>query len=136
MPPAQRCLELFILPEQFAITRLSADAALPPWATRGTFSSVTRTADELSIICAAQQVPEDLRDQVLWRALKLRGPFALTEVGILAPLAARLADAGISLFAISTFDTDYLLVHSEQLQAAIGALRGAGHQVYEARSAS
>lgn len=136
MPPAQLRLELFILPEQFAITRLSADAALPPWATRGAFSSVTRTADELSIICAAQQVPENLRDQLRWRALKLHGPFALTEVGILAPLAALLADAGISLFAISTFDTDYLLVHSEQLLAAVDALRSAGYQVYEVRSAS
>lgn len=129
MNPCERRFELSLHAEHLAITRLAAGASLPPWATAGPFFSVTRTADELSVVCARQNVPEALRSKTQWRALKVRGPLVLSEIGVLSALAAPLAEAKISLFAISTFDTDYLLVDSEQVSAAIAALERAGHAV-------
>lgn len=113
------------------MVRLAPDASLPSWATAGGFFSVTRTADELSVICLANQVPSGLAAEAGWRALKVHGPFALSEIGVLAALAAPLAQAKVSLFAISTFDTDYLLVSDKKLDAAITALRAAGHAVVD-----
>ena len=136
MSPSQRCLEFSVLAEQFVIVRLPRETALPSWATQGEFFSVTRTADELSLVCAAQYVPENMRGQGRWRALKVHGPFALTEVGVLASLAAPLADAQISLFTVSTFDTDYLLINAMQLGEAMETLRRAGHRICDAAAAS
>jgi hypothetical protein len=118
-----------VLPGSFSLVRLAADAPLPSWATHGEFFAVTRTSDELSVVCVASQVPTDVAAETGWRALKVQGPFALTEIGVLAALAAPLAKAKVSLFAISTFDTDYLLVGGKQLDAAIAALRDAGHGI-------
>jgi len=129
MAAATRHLELSLLPERFAISRLSADSPIPAWATQGSFFSVTRTGDELSIVTELSRVPANVRSQSGWRVLKVHGPFALSEIGVLSALAAPLADAKISLFAISTFDTDYLLVASETLSAAMAALERAGHTI-------
>ena len=126
---ANRRFEWTVLPEIFAIVRLAADAPLPLWAIDGDFFSVTRTSDELSVVCRANQVPSSLTAERGWRALKVQGPFALSEIGVLAALSAPLAQAKVSLFAISTFDTDYLLVSDKELDAAIAALRTAGHAV-------
>ena len=131
-----RRFDLSVLPDSLAIVRLSADATLPAWATQGAFFSVTRTSDELSIVCPARQVPPHVAAETGWRALKVAGPFALSEVGVLAALAPPLAKAGVSLFVISTFDTDYLLVTEKQLHAAIAALTGAGHRVQNTSAAS
>src|ERR1700674_2428682 len=130
MAAATRHLELSLLPERFAISRLAADSPIPGWATQGPFYSVTRTGDELSIVTELSRVPPDIQSQPVWRALKVHGPFVLSEIGILAALVAPLAEARISLFAISTFDTDYLLVASETLSAAIHALGQAGHTIH------
>jgi hypothetical protein len=129
MSESTRRFDLSVLPETLAILHLSADATLPPWATQGAFFSVTRTSDELSIVCSAPQIPHGVAAETGWRALKVAGPFALSAIGVLAALATPLAKASISLFVISTFDTDYLLVSEKQLHAAIAALRDAGHRV-------
>jgi len=131
MSKSNRCFDLTVLPGPLAMVRLAADAALPGWATRDGFFSVTRTGEELSIVCRADGVPSGVSAEKGWRALKVKGPFALSEVGVLAVLAATLAEAKVSLFAISTFDTDYLLVSEKQLSAAVAALRSAGHRVEE-----
>jgi hypothetical protein len=136
MSNSSRRFDLSVLPDSLAIVRLSADATLPPWATQGAFFSVTRTSDELSIACPARQVPSGVAAEAGWRALKVAGPFALSEVGVLAALAAPLAEAGVSLFVISTFDTDYLLVTEKQLHAAIAALTDAGHRIQKTGAAS
>ena len=130
MAPATRHLELSLLPGSFAISRLAADSPVPDWATQGPFYSLTRTGDELSIVTELSRVPVGIQSQPEWRALKVHGPFVLSEVGVLAALATTLAEAKISLFAISTFDTDYLLVASETLPAAIAALERTGHTIY------
>ena len=129
MSKSKRSLDLTVLQGSFAIVRLAADAPVPGWATKGGFCSVTRTTDELSVVCAEDQVPGGLETEIGWRALKVKGPFAFSEIGILAALAAPLAEAKVSLFAISTFDTDYLLISEKQLHAAIAALKVAGHRI-------
>ena len=130
MAAATRHLELSLLPERFAISRLAADSPIPGWATQGSFFSVTRTGDELSIVTELSRVPANVKPQSGWRVLKVQGPFVLSEIGVLSALAVPLADAKISLFAVSTFDTDYLLVASEALSAAIAALERAGHTIH------
>jgi hypothetical protein len=130
MPVASRHFELTLLPERFAISRLAADAPIPPWATQGSFFSVTRTGDELSIVSELARVPSGIHSQSGWRVFKVHGPFVLSEIGVLSALAAPLAEAKISLFVISTFDTDYLLVAARTLSAAIHALGQAGHTIH------
>ena len=130
MSAAARHFELTLLPERFAISRLAADAPIPPWATQGPFFSVTRTGDELSIVSELALVPPGVHSQPGWRVFKVHGPFVLSEIGMLSVFAAPLAAAKISLFAISTFDTDYLLVAAETLSAAINALGQAGHTIH------
>jgi uncharacterized protein len=134
MAAATRHLELTLLPERFAISRLAADAPLPQWATQGPFFSVTRTGDELSVVAELSRVPAGVQSQPGWRVLKVHGPFVLSEIGVLASLAAPLAEAKISLFAVSTFNTDYLLVASETLSAAIAALERAGHTIHRSKA--
>ena len=129
-----RHLELSLLPERFAISRLAADSPIPAWATQGPFFSVTRTGDELSIVTELSRVPVGVQSQPDCRVLKVRGPFVLSEIGVLAALATPLAEAKISLFAVSTFDTDYLLVASETLPAAVAALERAGHTIHRSKA--
>lgn len=130
MAAATRRLELTLFPERFAISRLPAGSPIPDWAVHGSFFSVTRTGDELSVVCELSRVPVGVHSQPGWRVLKVHGPFILSEIGVLSALAAPLAAAKISLFAVSTFDTDYLLVASETLPAAIAALESAGHIIH------
>ena len=134
MAAATRHLELTLLPERFAISRLAADTPIPQWATQGPFFSVTHTGDELSVVTELSRVPVGVQSQAGWRVLKVHGPFVLSEIGVLASLAAPLAEAKISLFAVSTFDTDYLLVASETLSAAIATLERAGHLVHRSKA--
>jgi len=134
MAAANRYLELTLLPERFAISRLGADSPIPAWAMQGPFFSVTRTGDELSVVTELSRVPPGVQSQPGWRVLKVHGPFVLTEIGVLAALAMPLAEAKISLFAVSTFDTDYLLIASETLLAAIAALERAGHTIHRSKT--
>ena len=132
-------LTLEVLAEPLSVCRLRADAPWPDWATRASsFCSITRTADELSVICATALIPEarsaDEDSAIVareddWRAMKLVGPFALTEVGVLLRIAAPLAVAGISILAVGTFDTDYVLVKATNLAAALAELKSVGHVV-------
>jgi hypothetical protein len=116
-----------VLPGIHAVCRLEPHSTVPAWAA-GSFVSITRTEDELSIICPADGVPAGVEADRAWRVLKILGPFSFATTGVLASLAAPLATAGISVLAIATFDTDYLLVKSETLDDAITALVMAGHE--------
>ncbi|MGC2527279.1 MAG: ACT domain-containing protein [Candidatus Acidiferrum sp.] len=127
MSPSLRRLQLSLLPESFAIVGLSPRVDVPQWAMQGPFFSVTRTSDELSIIVEESQVPAGVQSQSGWRVIKVHGPFVLSEVGVLAALAGPLAASKISLLVVTTFDTDYLLVASESLPAAVSTLERAGH---------
>ena len=119
------------LPEHYAILKFPAESPMPDWAMTDGFFSITRTSDELSVVTPLRNVPQDLLRNFPspWRVFKVHGPFALNEVGVLASLAAPLAQAGISIFVISTHDTDYLLVNVKTFEAAMSALLRAGHRV-------
>lgn len=114
---------------EFAIGRLPPTEPVPAWAGSRVFSSVTRTADELSIICPASQVPAGIKAEHGWRMLRFAGPMDFGAVGIMVSVAGPLAVAGISLLAVGTFDTDYVLVKADRLADAIRALEAAGHTV-------
>ncbi len=119
-------LTFSVLDEMFAVCRLEGDAPLPDWALGGSFSSLTRTQEELSIVCVQANVPEGVRCEKGWRSLKLHGPLDFSLKGVIASIAETLARAGIGVFAISTFDTDYFLVKDEDLGSALSALEGEG----------
>jgi uncharacterized protein len=124
-----RVPDLTVLGERLSICRLNAGEEIPAWATGGPFFSVTRTRDELSVVCPEDVVPESISREWGWCALRLEGPFDLSMVGVLASVASPLAEAGASIFAVSTFDTDYVLVREEQLDLAVDTLRASGHRV-------
>jgi uncharacterized protein len=112
----------------FAVCRLSAKAAVPEWALQGSFFSVTRTVDELSIVCLAAQVPAEVHHETDWTCLRLEGPFPFSETGILTSFVQPLSERAIPIFAVSTFDTDYVLVKRAWVEKAVEALQAAGHE--------
>jgi len=129
----KRVLEL--LPAVYAVCQLGVDAPVPAWATCGAFFSATHTDAELSVICLEHQVPGTVRKEGGWRLLRVRGslPFSLT--GVVASLTSPMAIAGISVFALSTFETDYLLVKQERLLQAVRCWKAAGYGVIHERDA-
>jgi uncharacterized protein len=122
-------MTLRTLDGELAVCRLPGDAAAPPMPARSALFSVTRTSEELSIVCPAADAPRDATVEPGWRALCVEGPLDFGLTGILASLAQPLADAGIPIYALSTYDTDYVLVRASALEAATVALRDAGHTV-------
>jgi len=125
---------LLLLPETYAVCRLEKDAPAPDWGTRGLFFSVTRTEEELSVVCPDAQIPEGVKREGGWKVLKVEGPLDFSLTGVLASLTAPLAREGISVFALSTYDTDYLLVKKDKLEEAIQALRGEGYAINKVRN--
>ena len=122
-------LTLSLLPGTFTICRLDPEANIPEWAKAGGFISVTRTSDELSIVCTGANVPEDVKADRGWRCFKVEGPLDLSLTGVLTSLANPLAEARINIFALSTFDTDYLLVKEDNVSRAAEALIRSGHRL-------
>jgi len=119
--------------ERLAVCRFASDVRVPAWSLQGGFFCVVRTRDELSIVCGEDVYTEDrMPDGALaergWMALKLEGPFPLSMTGVLASFLQPLAEARISIFAISTFETDYVLIKRENLEQAVAALGTAGHE--------
>ncbi len=122
-------LTLSLLEGRFAVCRLAPGEEVPAWAGGGAFTSVTRTRDELSVVCAEGAVPEGIRSEGGWRVFQVEGPLDFALTGVLASVAAPLAGAGVSIFAVSTFNTDYVMVREENVERAIAALGAAGHRV-------
>lgn len=122
-------MQLSLVPGSFAVCRLAPQDEIPAWVVRkGNLLSITYTADELSIVCPAACVPANVKAERGWAALKVAGPLDFALVGIMSALAVPLAQAGISIFAVSTFDTDYLLLKEQQLAQACQVLEVAGHK--------
>lgn len=111
-------LSLEILPYDLSICQASPSADFPLFSIKSEFLSVTKTPEELSIICESQSVPEGLECESGWAAIRVIGPLDLSLIGILADLSSLLAEADISIFAISTYETDILLIKSEMLPEA------------------
>lgn len=120
-------LALLVLPQRFAICHLHPDGYIPPWALIGDFVSLTRTPEELSIVCPQENVPDDAQAERGWRCVKVEGPFDFSVSGVHASLALPLAEANISVLAIATYETDYLLIKEPELDHAVDVLQRAGH---------
>jgi hypothetical protein len=116
------------LPTSFAVCRLPPDTSIPLLS--GTeFTSITRTAEELSIVCPTDQAPPNAKCESPWTCFKLEGPFAFSLTGVLASFLSPLAERGVPIFAVSTFDTDYILVKEEHAATALETLQAAGHNL-------
>jgi uncharacterized protein len=125
----RRSLTLELVAGSYAVCRLGASEAIPAWATGGPFVSVTRTDAELSVVCPQGAVPTAVLAEPGWRCLRVAGPLGFGMTGILASLSGPLASSGVSIFVVSTYDTDYLMVQERDLDRAVDALVRAGHGV-------
>jgi uncharacterized protein len=121
------------LPGPYAIVRLESQTPIPEWATKGEFTSITRTSDELSIVCPATHVPSGIHSPHRWICLKLQGPFAFSLTGVLLSFIEPLSVSGVPIFTVSTYDTDYVLIQEESSEKALNLLQRAGHEL-QARS--
>jgi uncharacterized protein len=128
-------MQLDLLRGAYAVVRLNPGSAMPEWAC-GELVSITRTPDEVSIVCESGRVPDGVRQESGWRCLRVRGPLEFSMVGVLAALAEPLARANVPIFVVSTFDTDYILVSGAHVDRAGAALVGAGHVVAHASACS
>lgn len=123
-------LTLELLKENYSVCRLDANATVPIWGQEGNFYSITKTKDELSIVCETQYVPENVKVvESGWRIFKILGPLDFSLIGILSKISLLMAECKISIFALSTYDTDYIMVKEEKVEEAIKALKRAGYEV-------
>lgn len=129
-------LTFAVVPVLLGICRLKPGQPIPPWAQQGEFFSITKTSEEISIICPEKAIPaEDVLCERGWRALKITGILDFSLVGILSAISTALAQAGISIFAVSTYNTDYILIKARELEAALQTLGNDGHEVEFEREA-
>jgi hypothetical protein len=124
-----RKLRFSIVPGEFAVSRLAPEAGFPEWIQPGPLVCLARTSEELSVVSLAACVPAGVKSERGWTCLKLLGPFPFQETGILASFIDRCAQAGIPIFAVSTFDTDYVLIKDEDRDRTLATLRNAGHEL-------
>ncbi|MDS0524246.1 ACT domain-containing protein [Clostridium sp. SHJSY1] len=115
--------------EKYGVCRLNKTELIPQWAEKGDFFSITRTSDELSIVCSEDNIPSGIKCEKDWRVLKIEGTLDFSLIGILASISTILAQKGISIFAISTYDTDYILIKNEDTDKAINSLINEGYEI-------
>lgn len=116
-------LTLKLLDKTYAVCSLSKNKKIPLWAIEGDFLSITKTEDELSIVCEEKNVAEGIKYEGNWKILKIEGPLDFSLVGILAKISNLMAKNNISIFAISTYDTDYILIKLGNINKAIEVLK-------------
>lgn len=119
-------MKMKLLDEKYAVCRLECEDVIPLWVNTKSFISVTRTEDELSIVCVDKNIPDEIKCEKGWRVLKVEGPLDFSLIGILANISTILAKADISIFVVSTYDTDYILIKEENLQKGIRVLDESG----------
>lgn len=125
----KKILTMELLEGIYGVCRLEKNELIPNWAQNGDFFSITRTADELSIVCSEEFIPADVKYEGDWRILKIKGPLVFSLVGILASISTILAQKGITIFAISTYDTDYILVKNKDIDNTVEALVNERYEV-------
>lgn len=118
-----------LLKDTYAVCRLAKDDKLPAWINNSEFYSVTKTADELSIVCLQKSIPNDVKCEKDWRILKVEGPLDFSLIGILSSISTILAQKRISIFAVSTYDTDYILVKDADIDYAVKALADENYEI-------
>ena len=122
-------LSLKILPDRMAVCRFDPAVAVPDWIAEVGFYSLTRTEEELTLVCPETRLAPGISSEAGWRCFQVQGQLDFSEIGIILSLTRPLAENGVSVFVISTFNTDYLMVKENDLAKAIGALTAEGHQV-------
>ena len=118
----EKILTMKLLKEKYGVCRLNKNELIPEWAQNSDFFSITKTCDELSIVCSQNDIPNDIQCEKDWKILKIEGPLDFSLIGILASISTILAQKGISIFALSTYDTDYILVKNKDIRNAIDSL--------------
>lgn len=127
----KKILTMKLLKEKFGVCRLDKNSLIPEWSQNGNFLSVTRTSDELSIVCDEDSIPNDVKCEKDWRILKVEGPLDFSLIGILSKISTILVQKGISIFAISTYDTDYILVKDRDIKDAIDSLTKEHYEIIQ-----
>ncbi|MDD7795143.1 ACT domain-containing protein [Clostridium sp. 'White wine YQ'] len=122
-------LKLKLLEMFYGVCRLDCKDEIPKWALQSDVYSITKTHEELSIVCNEEYIPEEIKCEKKWRILKVQGPLDFSLIGILSNLSSVLAQHKISIFAISTYDTDYVLVKENKIGEAIEALKAIGCEI-------
>lgn len=125
----EKVLTMKLLKEKFGVCRLNKDDLIPAWAENSNFYSITKTSEELSIVCSQEVIPGGISCEKDWRMLKVEGPLDFSLIGILSSISTILARAGISIFAISTYDTDYILVPDKEIDNAINVLSNEKYEI-------
>ncbi|AGF55847.1 hypothetical protein B0P06_000031 [Clostridium saccharoperbutylacetonicum] len=118
----EKILTMKLFKDKYGVCRLTRNESIPKWAQDSDFFSITKTSDELSIVCLEDSIPSEIKCERDWRILKIEGPLDFSLIGILASISTILAQKGISIFAISTYDTDYILVKNKDLDNAVESL--------------
>ena len=127
--PQATDVPLNLLPGRLAVCWLAPEAPFPDWARPGDLLALIQTRTEISVVCAERFVPPEVKAERGWRAIQAQGPLDFTMVGMLAAISTPLAQAGVSIYALSTYETDFVLVKEEALDRAIHALSQAGFLV-------
>jgi hypothetical protein len=125
----QRQLNLSLLDEEYGICSLPAAASIPDWSLKQSLISITRTDEELTIVCRQDLIPPEFKSDLNWRCFKIDGAFDLNQTGVISSISSPLADAGISIYVISTYSTDYFLVKEKKLDQTISVLSDSGHNI-------
>lgn len=125
----EKILTLKLLKDKYGVCELDRMAPIPKWVEASDFFSLTKTMEELSIVCLEKDIPSDIKCERDWRILKVEGPLDFALVGILSSISTILAKKSISIFAISTYDTDYILIKAKDINNAIQALRNENYEV-------
>lgn len=125
----KRKLKLSLLKDFYGICKLPCDSSIPDWAQKGSLYSITRTEKELTIVCPQGSIPMDIEYDGNWRGFRIDGSFDFSQIGVISCLAGPLARAGISIYVISTYDTDYVLVKEKNVEQAVTVLTDEGHLI-------
>jgi hypothetical protein len=125
----QRQLQLSLLKDKYGICTLPNTAPIPGWAAAQSLASITRTEKELTIVCRREIIPSQYQSDLNWRCFKIDGSFDLNQVGVISSISSPLAEAGISIYVISTYDTDYFFIQEHNLEQTISVLSGSGHSI-------
>lgn len=129
MSAVEKKLNLKLLKDRYSVCRLNRNEEIPKWIFQEEFFSITRTDEELSIVCLQDKIKENIKCEKDWRILKIEGPLDFSLIGILSRISTLMANNGISIFAISTYDTDYILIKEESINRAIEVLENNNYNI-------
>jgi hypothetical protein len=122
-------MQLSLLDKIFGICVFANNIPIPEWAATASLCSITRTGKELTVVCPQNIIPADIEHDREWRCFRIDGSFDLEQIGVISSLAAPLAQAGISIYVVSSYDTDYILVKDEKVEQVIAVLSRDGHSI-------